>query len=347
MGVGRVVVVAVAGSIASGCQDSPARVLDLIPDRGSAEEAPVVQVAAGAGDVCGLRADGTITCWGGRHGFRSHQEGSFVKVSGGCLLDIDGHTWPPGASEPDTALGAFAELSCGDYHACGIRDDRSVACWVHSEPERIDPLEPPAGSFVQVDTGTFFACGLGEDGAVSCFGDEVASARGYAPFGTFDAVAVGGFACAVDGGFVDTCWGGATNTTNGFVWLDAPLRASGGISVGMSRVCGLRSGGNSLDCWDLSGRRTSIGGAFDDVSAGGHQVCAVSEGQVLCWAPEPVGLLGYPCGHNAICHSGLCATSERGQFCTVACDPGEPCPPGFECLLVSGGARICWPDRGS
>ena len=60
--------------------------------------------AGGAGDEnhsCGLRADGTVTCWG------ENGKGQ--------------------ASAPDSWL--FSAVSAGGAHSCGLRTDSTVTCW--------------------------------------------------------------------------------------------------------------------------------------------------------------------------------------------------------------------------
>jgi alpha-tubulin suppressor-like RCC1 family protein len=58
------------------------------------------QVAAGFGHACGIKSDGTITCWGS---------------------DDDGEATPPS--------GTFQQLALGADHSCGVRTDATVACW--------------------------------------------------------------------------------------------------------------------------------------------------------------------------------------------------------------------------
>ncbi len=54
------------------------------------------------------------------------------------------------------------------------------------------------------------------------------------------------------------------------------------------------------------------------------------------------GGLGSTCAANDDCITGTCASDGTTSQCTGACDPGNVCPSGFECL-ADGGAGICWP----
>ena len=60
------------------------------------------QVSAGVDHTCGVRADGTLACWG-RNDY--------------------GEATPPS--------GAFQEVSAGYAHTCGVRADGTLVCWGH------------------------------------------------------------------------------------------------------------------------------------------------------------------------------------------------------------------------
>ena len=57
-------------------------------------------VSAGAYHTCGVKADGTVVCWG---------------------VNEDGRATPP--------PGQFLSLSAGGSHTCGVRIGGSVECW--------------------------------------------------------------------------------------------------------------------------------------------------------------------------------------------------------------------------
>ena len=69
---------------------------------------------------CGLRTDGTITCWGS---------------------DIEGQLNAP--------AGQFSAVSAGGFHSCGLRTDGTITCWGNNDGGQADPSavglgEPPA-----------------------------------------------------------------------------------------------------------------------------------------------------------------------------------------------------------
>jgi hypothetical protein len=68
-------------------------------------------VSAGGWHSCGLRDDGSVTCWGDN----SH-------------------------GQSDAPAGRFTSVAAGGIHTCGLRDDASVLCW--GVP---GPVKPPIG----------------------------------------------------------------------------------------------------------------------------------------------------------------------------------------------------------
>ncbi len=63
---------------------------------------PFIQVSAGFHHTCGLRADGSIICWGA-----SGEDERLIGATG--LIDS-----PP---------GSFSQISAGDPHSCALRQD--------------------------------------------------------------------------------------------------------------------------------------------------------------------------------------------------------------------------------
>ena len=66
-------------------------------------EASFTAVAAGYRHSCGLRTDGSITCWGD---------------------DEFGQASPPS--------GSFTAVTAGGHHSCGLRTDGTITCWGHT-----------------------------------------------------------------------------------------------------------------------------------------------------------------------------------------------------------------------
>jgi len=95
------------------------------------------------GEACGLRADGTLLCWGG---------------------DPDVAAAP---KEPFHTLG-----SGNDFTHCGLRaPDRHPVCWNYPSGW-LD--RAPKQPFQELAVGWGFACGIGEGGSpIVCWGEEV------------------------------------------------------------------------------------------------------------------------------------------------------------------------------
>jgi hypothetical protein len=100
-----------------------------------------VKVKAGYENVCGLRTDGSISCWG---------------------------TLPAGESPP---AGVFIDVATGSNHACGLRPSGLVECW---GDDTGGATAAPALSFVSLEaggeTGTGHTCGVTLQGSLVCWG---------------------------------------------------------------------------------------------------------------------------------------------------------------------------------
>jgi alpha-tubulin suppressor-like RCC1 family protein len=68
-------------------------------------------VAAGNAFTCGIKANGTIACWGD---------------------DTYGQATPP--------TGAFMVIGVGADHACGYRDTGTLVCWGRNDAGQATPF---------------------------------------------------------------------------------------------------------------------------------------------------------------------------------------------------------------
>ena len=163
-------------------------------------------VSAGWWHSCGVRADGTITCWGSNQhteGEGSHLEITWVSVYDGKL---------------NAPTGRFVSVSVGAWHSCGVRTDQTITCWGDNVFGQTDA---PAGRFTMVSAGTYHSCGVRTDQTVTCWGlneyeyatnDEehrrVQDNRAVAPSGRFTMVSAGEIhSCGVRTDQTITCWG--------------------------------------------------------------------------------------------------------------------------------------------
>ena len=97
---------------------------------------------------CGLRDTGRIECWvGDFNGPRTPPEGAFSALSsnaglGGCGIHAeDGRIECWGQADFDLSLpqGTFQAVSVNRQYGCGIRDDRTLACWDGGPPSKPVP----------------------------------------------------------------------------------------------------------------------------------------------------------------------------------------------------------------
>ena len=110
-----------------------------------------VSVSAGERHTCGVKADGSVECWGSN--------------SGGQATPSD---------------GSFVSVSAGGHHTCGLKTDGSIDCW-GSNTNFVGTFRgqaaPPDGTFVSVSAGFRHTCGVKTDGVVECWGSMALISR--------------------------------------------------------------------------------------------------------------------------------------------------------------------------
>lgn len=137
-------------------------------------EGRYMQVAAADGYVCALRRDATAVCWGFHPGWPqdSQPTGRFSQIdvgAGFCGLRPDGTlTCWDGRDYSTPLAGVFTQVSGGWGHACAIAADSTVACWGNDDAGQ---ATPPAGKFTQVSAGRRYTCGVRSDGTSACWGE--------------------------------------------------------------------------------------------------------------------------------------------------------------------------------
>ena len=127
-------------------------------------------LASGNGNACGLRTDGTITCWG-----------------------VEEH------EPPEPPQDKFTAVSYGPWSKwCGLRTDQTITCW-----DKATQWAPLDGAFTAVAAGADGTCGLRSDGTISC-----SHSGNDSPQGTYRAISAGGgHFCGLRTDQTITCWG--------------------------------------------------------------------------------------------------------------------------------------------
>ncbi len=220
-------------------------------------------VTAGISVSCGLRTDGTATCWGSDD------------PRDASLLAVPAH--------------AFSTVSAGAIHSCGVRAaDDAIVCWGRGGPSR---LNAPAGAFVAVTVGNLHSCGLRADGTVLCWGGNP-DGQSDAPAGSFTQIDAGNkHSCGVRADQTVACWGEDDRGQ-----LGAPPGAFTAVSAGHGHACGLRAD-QTVECWGANayGQSDPPQGAFSQVAAGDLYSCGLrTDGTIMCWGTNFYGHVGAP-----------------------------------------------------
>ena len=171
-------------------------------------------------EVCGVRSDGSVECWG------------------------------ESGSELDVPEGPFGAVSTALGGGCGLRPAGTLVCWEYRGSVETDGT--PEGVFVAVGAGTVGSCGLRPSGELECWAadNEIGRVLGQLSFeapypgGVFSAVGVGrAHVCGLRRGGSVACWG-----EDWFGQSDPPGGRFVAVEAGVSHSCGLRPDG-AVECW--------------------------------------------------------------------------------------------------
>ncbi|MYA00899.1 MAG: hypothetical protein F4Y35_03860 [Chloroflexi bacterium] len=286
------------------------------------------QVSMGDYRTCALTLDGRLICDGwevGESGVRYRS----VSVDGTndwsvCAIREDRSVWcldrldSSPLALPDER--DFDSLSIAGYHACAVRSDGTVHCWLPlTAYHSILPLKPPAGRFVSVSVANGFACGLRIDGRISCWGRD-RHGETAAPEGRYLSVDAGhGRACAVRQDASLACWG---DVRLGEKLPQGRYRA---VSVGRGSHCAITEAGQ-VACWGerdgtwngAPAQEAPAGPFVKVVQRAGNGLCLLrADGDLFCNAR-----FNYPF-HRA--HGSVTALASPGEICAVLADTTLSC----------------------
>jgi len=255
---------------------------------------------------------------------------AYREVSTTCALKVNGAVVCWGLPEFLPPSGRFLALSSAVSHACGVREDQTLACWGQIPAAQ---ATPPTGTFAAVTTGPLLSCALRTSGEVACWGEL---GKTVVPGGTFRQVntAKNRLACGVHTDGSIECWGedwwGAKKPFQGTYTVVRPLgpegacalRADGGVA------CYLAPGSDSTcDRQALLATPSPIFG--DIVVRGSCAVCGLRpDGSVQCWG-KTLPILG----------ADIRLTSVAGdQFSEELC--GLLANGDIKCVFASFPARV-------
>ncbi len=291
---------------------------------GSAQDWEVLE--AGGHHSCGIRADGTLWCWGNS---ASGQLGHGATWSGGSPVQVGTQT-------------DWKSVSVGDEQTCGIRAGGTLWCWGDNSSgelgdgtttERHSPVQVGSSAeWAAVDVAQRSTCAVKTDGTLWCWGDN-----NYGQLG--------------DGTNTDRTTPGQVGSAT--TWESVSIGR--GPALTGTHACAIRSDG-TLWCWgaDAEGQLghdsadfsvpSQVGSDTDwqSVVADAGATCALkTSGQLWCWGNNIHGLLGVS-GANPV--STPTRVGTRSDWSRVDVD-------GYDdygllhrhtCGLTDAGTLHCW-----
>jgi alpha-tubulin suppressor-like RCC1 family protein len=198
------------------------------------------QLSAGGGHLCGLRAPGTLWCWG----FNGQGQ-----LGDGTMMDHSAPTQVGTASD-------WTSISAEQYITCGVHGG-AVYCWGYQYP--MVPTQVGTGTnWLSVGAGASLTCGVQSDHSLWCWNSGDPTPRRVAQTQSFNQyIASDDHSCALTTGGALWCWGsnpdGRVGDGTKFDRLQPTPIAGAGTgwkspSAGNGDTCALQSDG-SLWCW--------------------------------------------------------------------------------------------------
>ncbi|MBA3503070.1 MAG: hypothetical protein H0T65_22095 [Deltaproteobacteria bacterium] len=253
-----------------------------------------IQVTAGAFHSCATKSDGYVVCWGS---------------------NTYGQSTPP--------ANVFRSIAAGWYYTCGLRVDGTIACWGETAMTTV-----PSGAFVKISTGAHHACAQRSDNTYACWGDATLS-RYALPDAKYLGIAAGSeHTCAIRVDGTLACVG-----SNSYMQVSpVPAGTFAKIDGGDGHTCALRANGTAA-CWGYS---VAIAGtpataAFDAISVGSSNACALAGSALTCWGNNQYGQSSATPGQYRSVAAGArhaCAVrTDKTIGCWGANTDGQSTPP--------------------
>lgn len=246
-----------------------------------------------------------------------------------------------------TAALAFAQVSAGDIHTCGVTTDNRAYCWGWNifgqlgdgtETQRLRPVAVVGGHrFRQISAGSYNTCGVTVDSRAYCWGNHQVRPMEVVGGHRFRQVSAGeDHTCGVTTEDRAYCWG-----TNVFGQL-----------------------GNGTHDPDGNNHPTPVAVAgglrFREVRVGPYHSCGVTTNdRAYCWGRDRFGEIGDGSAHGNCMFSGRALPCRKspalvaGEYRFRQVDAGGGLGPGEgsvgtdggrTCGVTTNGRAFCWGD---
>ena len=295
---------------------------------------PWTDVAVGETWSCGLRSDGSVTCWGETYYTGEPSEGATEPVDGATALS--GSWWQVCASY-DAEDVACARTPWDLHHpgltgieasypgVCAWDAEGSFTCLAGVGGEGWLVEDAPRAAVERISLAYDFGCALLKDSSLACWGVnhgiDISPPEGTGWLAVQTSLYS---ACAAheDGGVL--CWG---EDPLGNDFADVPTTGRFvSLHGGANQICGLDEAG-ALSCWsgdETYGDAPEVAEGFRMVDSSGGHSCAVTRGgELLCW------------GTDEHAESTVPSYEQHG----IALGGGR------SCVLHDDGAIRCWGER--
>ena len=222
------------------------------------------QVSSGHFHSCAISIDGRVQCWGKLTEVppsqKSHE--TYDQVCSGeyhsCAIrrhDGKVECWGRNDFGESTPLSSsFIQISCGNGHTCGIKDNGEVACWGRDKHGESSPQRKT--HFKHISAGpTHHTCGVTKDNDVQCWGDNRRSQSIDFIRGPFKQVTAGSRStCAIHEERGLECWGSSPPISpRELANFQKNRQASGEtyrqITSGNGHICVVLDADGELHCW--------------------------------------------------------------------------------------------------
>ncbi|MBI5511833.1 MAG: hypothetical protein HY903_24015 [Deltaproteobacteria bacterium] len=268
------------------------------------------QVAAGGRSSCGVRADGTVACWGwsssGLNGGPAGRVWQKVRMSErwdspslcGLTQDFQVRCW--GAGFTDQSMlersSGVSDVCVGGSHACVVRTGGASVCvpsWTFGD--LYGESLAPSGAFTKIACGEHHTCAIVTDGSIACWGLNHLGQTVAPTTGSYVGIAARlHTTCAIRDDATLVCWGDedARHLTSG-----VPAGAYKAVTVGHGFACAIRVSDDNVVCWGDGAASVQPTGAYSLIDAGIYHMCGIAtDHSAACWGADNYGQATVPVG---------------------------------------------------